>query len=153
MLLEKGATINEPNGAGITPLAMAASGWNVTLDDDQVELCKHLLLNGAKIKKHIGSTGSTALQIAIMHGRAVPMDFDADPYAKNKTGDNALDIAIHSIQNSKTTVEVHATIMKELFVIPDSDVPPVNNICPFATAVQSLDIDTIRLYVEAWSKP
>ena len=127
MLLAAGATVNEPNGVGITPLAMVVSSWNEATDDDQVELCKHLLLHGVDVNQRIGSTGDTALQIAVLHGRAdlvqPLMDFKADPYAENNRGDNAFDFANRSITEKKTTVEVHRTIMKELSEFADCDIP------------------------------
>lgn len=43
-----------------------AGAKNMT--EDQVEVSKHWLQHGANVNEWIGSTGCTALQIAITHG-------------------------------------------------------------------------------------
>ena len=157
MLLAAGATVNEPNGAGITPLAMAASSWTKDKDDYQVELCKHLLLHGVDVNQRIGDTGSTALQIAVLHGRAdlvqPLMDSKADPYAVNNAGDNAFDLASRSILEKKVTVNIHRTIMEELFEAANFDIPLARNTCPVVTAVQNSDIKLCNLLFKHGASP
>lgn len=70
MLLAKGATVDKPNGAGLTPLAMAAAAWSADMNKDQVEVTRLLLESGADAHERIGSSGSTLLHTAQTHERA-----------------------------------------------------------------------------------
>ena len=74
MLLAKGAVVDEPNGAGLTPMAIAASGWSTDMTDDQIEIAQLLLENGADINERIGTSASTLLRIARRHGCAKLVD-------------------------------------------------------------------------------
>lgn len=74
MLLAKEAAVDKPNGAGLTPLAMAASGWNADMTEGQVEVTQLLLEKGADVNERIGSSGNTLLHTAQTHGRADLVD-------------------------------------------------------------------------------
>lgn len=141
MLLEKEATVNEPNGAGITPFAMTASSWSENMTEDQVEVAKLLLLHGANVNEQIGSTGSTALQIAISHGLAdlveLLREYEADPMVNDNAGQTAFDTARLSMENGKTTAEAHVKIMQLLFDAINEDTPEEGDICAVTTAIES----------------
>lgn len=49
MLLEKGAKVYEPNGAGVTPLALAAGSWGSAQSAYQLEVLEQLLYHAAKV--------------------------------------------------------------------------------------------------------
>lgn len=66
MLLEKGALVDEPNGAGITPLALAVNFWSPTMSDNQKEVAYQLLQYGAAVNQNTGSSEITGLQAAII---------------------------------------------------------------------------------------
>ncbi|MCJ1401469.1 hypothetical protein MMC11_004683 [Xylographa trunciseda] len=144
MLLETEAKVNEPNGAGVTPFAMAASSWSELMTNEQKEVVELLLYHGAHVNVKIGSTGSTALQIAITHGRAdmveLLIDYDADPEAKDNAGQSAFDIARRSINSNKISVDAHAKIMRSLFETVDIDIPLEPETCAIVTAVRYSDL-------------
>lgn len=143
MLLEKEAMVNAPNGAGVTPFAMAASSWSETMTDEQKEVADHLLYHGADADIKVGSTGSTVLQIAITHGLVdmveILQEYDADPEAKDNAGQTAFDIARRSIKSGKNSPEVHAKIMHMLFETLDIQIPVEASVCAFVAAVQKSD--------------
>ncbi|MCJ1382022.1 hypothetical protein MMC17_005134 [Xylographa soralifera] len=144
MLLEKEAKVNEPNGAGVTPFVMAVSSWSESMTDEQKEVAELLLYHGAQVDIRVGSTGSTALQIAITHGRVdmmeLLMDYDADPEAKDNAGQTAFDIARRSINSNKIPVDTHAKIMRLLFETMDIDIPLEAETCAIVTAVRESDM-------------
>ena len=144
MLLEKDANVNEPNGAGVAPFAMAVSSWSESMTDEQKEVAELLLYHGAKVDISVGSTGSTALQIAISHGRAdmveLLLDYDADPEAKDNAGQTAFDIARRSINSNKIPVDSHAKIMRLLFETVDIDILSEAETCAIVTAVRDSDM-------------
>lgn len=74
MLLAKEAAVNQPNGAGVTPLALAASAWNADMTEAQLEVTQLLLENGAAVHEPVGSSGNTLLHIAQTHGRTDLID-------------------------------------------------------------------------------
>ena len=47
----RGAILNEPNSAGITPLMLAAETWSENARNGQMEILR-LLLNGMSMSKH-----------------------------------------------------------------------------------------------------
>lgn len=64
MLLTKEAAVAERNGSGLTPMAMAASGWTANMTEGQVEIAKLLLANGADVNERVGSSPHTVLEVA-----------------------------------------------------------------------------------------
>ena len=115
MLLEKGANVNEPNGADITPFAMAVSSWNDITTDEQKEVAELLLFWDAQVDTRIGSTRSTALHIAIGYGLTdmvkLLMDYAANPRAKDTVGKTAFDIARRSLNNKKISSDIYTKIV------------------------------------------
>lgn len=81
MLLAKGAAVDKRNGAGLTPMVMAASGRNDDMTDGQAEIVQLLLEKGADVNERIGSSNHTLLHIALTLGRAdlvnLLLDFSA----------------------------------------------------------------------------
>lgn len=75
MLLEKKAAVNQPNGAGVTPIALAASAWNAEMTESQIEVTRLLLDHGAAVHDPVGSSGNTLLHIAQTYGRTDLIDF------------------------------------------------------------------------------
>lgn len=69
MLLAKGAAVDKRNGAGLTPMAMAASGWRADMTDGQVDIAQLLLEKGADVDERVGSSQQTVLQAAQNVGR------------------------------------------------------------------------------------
>ena len=63
MLLTKGAAVAERNGAGVTSMAMAASGWTADMSDGQVEIAQLLLEKGADLNERTGSSRHTLLEV------------------------------------------------------------------------------------------
>lgn len=64
MLLAKGATVTKRNGAGVTPMAMAASGWKTDITTGQVEIARLLLEKGADVNERVESSDHTLLELA-----------------------------------------------------------------------------------------
>lgn len=97
MLLAKGAAVDRRNGAGLTPLAMAASGWSVDMGDAQVEIAQLLLEKGADVHERIGSSNHTLLQIARTLGREdlinLLLDFSADETERKMNEKNEPNLA------------------------------------------------------------
>ena len=157
MLLEKEAKVNEPNGAGVTPFAMAASSWSGNMTEDQVEVSKLLLLYGANANEQIGGNRSPALQAAISHGLADLVEllcgYDADPMAKDNMGQSAFDIARLAMETGRTTKEGHVKIMQQLFDAIDQDIPQEADVCPIVTAVRSADLETANSLFKLGADP
>lgn len=118
MLLEKEATVKEPNGAGITPLAMAASGWKADMAEDQKVIAEMLLERGADVNEKIGSTGSTPLHMAISHGLAdmvrTLLEASADPRIENNARQDSFVFAGQLLKQKKISTTSHETIVQLL---------------------------------------
>ena len=119
MLLEKGALVDEPNGAGNTPLAVAVNAWDPKMTEDQKEVAYQLLDNGAAVNQRIGSSGKLALHAAIAHSQVDITDmllfsFSADPLANNGAGLNAFQVAQETFMQDRISREVHQDILVSL---------------------------------------
>lgn len=125
MLIHKGSRVNEPNGAGTTPLRIAASSCKGKIADDDFELLRYLLESGANVNETSGEDGSTALHLAALQGcmQAVRLllSHNADPKIKDKQGRTPLEAA--TANKSKMGNETFAVIEKRLKRLPAELVP------------------------------
>ncbi|KAI9879715.1 MAG: hypothetical protein M1830_007500 [Pleopsidium flavum] len=157
MLLEKGAKVDEPNGAGATPFALATSSWNPSMTDNQKEVAELLLWHDARVNEKIGSAASTALHIAIIHGRKdvveLLLQYVADPEVVDKEKHSAFDIARLSVKNHKITPKVHGAIMHVLFQAIGVAVPIQEKVCAIVTAVVNSDTKAAKLLLERGADP
>ena len=158
MLLEKGALLNEPNGAGITPFALAVTGWNAKMTDDQKEVARQLLYRKAPVDQRIGSSESTALQLAITYGKTdmgkiLVEEYGADPSLKDKSGQSAFDLACLFLRNSKIDAKTHGDIMKVLLRAKSVEVPVEKGYCPITTAVKNSDADSAKKLLKLGANP
>ncbi|KAL8928824.1 MAG: hypothetical protein Q9208_001602 [Pyrenodesmia sp. 3 TL-2023] len=116
MLIKKGSKVNKPNGAGTTPLRMAASSCKGKIGNNDFELLRYLLESGANVNKTSGEDGSSALHLAAIQGcmQAVRLllSHKADPKVKDKQGRTPLEAAIAN--KSKMSDETFAVIEKRL---------------------------------------
>ena len=144
MLLEKGADVNKPNGAGATPLALAVGSGGVNMTDNQKEVAASLLSRGAHVNEQIGASQNTALHGAIMQGQKDMVDlllqYSANPEIKNNQNETAFDTASLSISSRKISPGVHAKIMHMLFEAIGIDIPSEETVCAIRTAAYNSDV-------------
>ena len=119
MLLEKGAAVDEPNGAGITPFALAVTSWKPNMTDDQKEVARQLLFRGAAVDQRLGQARSTALQLAVTHGQVdmietLVEEYGADPDLEDESGKSSFDIARAALEDGKIDAEIYDHIFKIL---------------------------------------
>lgn len=116
MLIQKGSKVNEPNGAGTTPLRIAANNCKGKIGDNDFELLRYLLESGANVNETSGEDESSALHLAAVQGcmQAVRLllSHNADPKIKDKQGRTPLEAAIAN--KSKMSDETFAVIEKRL---------------------------------------
>ncbi|KAI9821204.1 MAG: hypothetical protein M1827_003938 [Pycnora praestabilis] len=90
MILEKGVPVSEPNGAGVTPLLLAANSWSQKISEDQLQILMLLLEKGAAVNDTTSHWKRTALHMAVSHhlDEAIELllEHDADPSQKDKGG-------------------------------------------------------------------
>ncbi|KAL9024905.1 MAG: hypothetical protein Q9196_006171 [Gyalolechia fulgens] len=116
MLIRKGSRINDPNGAGTTPLRIAASSCKGKIRDNDFELLRYLLESGANVNETSGEDRNTALHLAATQGckQAVGLllSHNADPRVQDKQGQTPLEAA--TVNKSQMSDETFATIKKLL---------------------------------------
>ena len=113
MLLANSALVNEPNGAGSTPLALVVNSWGSAITEGQMavagrmEVAEQLLYAGAPVNQKIGSNGSTALHMAIFYGEArmveILLDNEADPTLRDNNDSTGFDLARQVLANGKVS--------------------------------------------------
>ena len=117
MLLHKGADVNARNASEVTPLLLAANQWRGPLNQEQRTVLE-LLLASKKVEVDAiaGLSERTALLIAVVAGSsdAVKMLLDrgADPQYKDKSGKDAVEIAMEHGEN--ITAGAHKAIIDHL---------------------------------------
>ncbi|KAI4176194.1 MAG: hypothetical protein LQ348_006052 [Seirophora lacunosa] len=116
MLIQKGSRVNDPNGAGTTPLRMAASSCKGEIWDNEFELLRYLLKSGADVNEKSGEDGDTALHLAAIQGcmQAVRLllSHNADPSVQDKQGRTPLQAA--TANKSKMSGHTFAVIKERL---------------------------------------
>ena len=144
MLLEKGAEVNRPNGAGATPLALAVGSGGSNMTDNQKEVAASLLSHEAHVNEQTGASQNTALHSAIMQGLEDMVDlllqYSANPEIKNSQNETAFDAASLSVSGGKISPPVHAKIMHMLFEAIGIDIPSEETVCAIRTAAYNSDI-------------
>lgn len=144
MLLEKGAKVNEPNGAGVTPLALAAGSWGSVKSAYRVEVLEQLLCHGAVVDERIGTLQSTALHLAIIHGQTqlaeLLLQYNADPHAKDTEGETAFTIAVYLLKDRIISASTHAALLRLLFRHAHEDIPEIEGTCALVSAVKDFDL-------------
>ena len=119
MILEKGASVDEPNGAGVTPLGLAVGAWTSTMSEAQKEVAWQLLEYGAAVDQKIGSSKLTALQHAITYGqvdmvRELLHTYGADVSICGKGGVSAFDLASMDPKRPAITPAIRDELMELL---------------------------------------
>ena len=117
MLLGRGAQIDKPNGAGMTPLMLAASRWSDKVSRNQTEVLKFLLKSGVNVneKSELGNTAlHTAASCGYEKGVELLLSSGADPTIKDSQLRTACHLAGDHNNVSKMATDTHANIMKLL---------------------------------------
>lgn len=139
MLIHRGALVNEPNGAGITPLKLTATGWNDKVSENQIEVLRVLLKGGVNVNELSGEQGFTALHTASFCGceSAVKLLLEkkADPWVKDKSSRTPCHVAGEAAE--KMTLETHSSIMNMLLEAQGVDYAKVEGQCAIVTAVKN----------------
>ncbi|KAL8727896.1 MAG: hypothetical protein Q9166_005773 [cf. Caloplaca sp. 2 TL-2023] len=116
LLLHKGSNVNDRNGAGATPLRIAATSWKEKTSDNDMELLKYLLEAGANVTEIGGDMEDTPLHLAASQGceQAVELllDGNADPHVNDKQGRTPAQAA--TANKSKISKAAYAAIQKKL---------------------------------------
>ncbi|KAI9892909.1 MAG: hypothetical protein M1814_001068 [Vezdaea aestivalis] len=152
MLLRSGANITQPNGAGLTPLLLAAHSWTAVASNrkEQVQVLEQLLDFKADLKETGGDLDNTALHLAVSESREDVMnlllDHGADCYKKNKKGDSPLALAIRAAKNIDP--KLHSRIMSSLCTPMKIDCPFSADQCSYKTAVKDGDLQTAGLLLK-----
>lgn len=155
MLLAAGARVNQVNGAGVTPLLLAATGWNRAggHEKEQREVLRQLLYNKAEVNERGSSSQLTALHHAVSSGRddlvQILLGYGADAHLTDAAGQTPCQMAAASA--SKMSTKTHASIMKRLLQALDLDVPRTKGQCPIATAVSRNDVAMAKRLLELGS--
>ena len=115
MLLEKKALVNEPNGAGLSPFAMAVASWSTEISEDQKEITRLLLKHDAAVDELIGASRSTALHTAISLALVDMVEmllfYSAKPEVKNASGQDAYAICAASLEEGKIDKETQTKML------------------------------------------
>jgi ankyrin repeat protein/serine/threonine protein kinase len=155
MVLEKGADPNEKNGAGVSPLMLAASEWGVKVSKQQQDVLDQLLQYNANVNEQKVDSQLTVLHIAVSLAREdlvdLLLDYYADPYIKDNTGKTPFHYA-SDIAAAKG-VEKHAALMKILFGSTVHNIKISEDQCPIITAVHVNDKDSTKVLLEHGAKP
>ncbi|KAL9607744.1 MAG: hypothetical protein Q9167_007365, partial [Letrouitia subvulpina] len=100
LLIHRGSRVNDPNGAGATPLRITAGSWNEKPSGYEMDLLRFLLKGGANVNEQGGTTNDTVLHIAASQGCEEALDLllraDADPHIQDGKGHTAYQIAEQS---------------------------------------------------------
>ncbi|KAL8732934.1 MAG: hypothetical protein Q9181_003768 [Wetmoreana brouardii] len=114
MLIHKGSRVNDPNGAGATPLRIAARSWKENPPDNDIELLKYLLEGGAKVNEASGDNQDTALHLAAAQGCLqivnILLSRKANPELCDKEGKTVAEVA--TANKPKMSDETYAAIQK-----------------------------------------
>lgn len=149
MLLEKGAKVNEPNGAGVTPLAVAVGSWGSAKSAYRVEVLEQLLCHGAVVNERVGTIQSTALHLAIIHGQTqlteLLLQYNADPNAPDTEGETAFTTAVYFLQDRKISTSIHAALLRLLCRHARGDIPEVEGTCALVSAVKNSDVEAAAI--------
>lgn len=120
MLIHKGSTVNDRNGAGFTPLQIAASSWKESSPESEMDLLRYLLDAGADVifDEAVGG-GTTALHIAVSRGcvqaARILLDEGINGSLTDEKGRTAAEEA--TAHKSKISKEAYIAIQKELRVV------------------------------------
>ncbi|KAI4206268.1 MAG: hypothetical protein LQ346_001164 [Caloplaca aetnensis] len=119
MLIKKGSRVNDPNGAGATPLRMAASNCKGKIGDSHFELLRCLLENGANVNETGGQDGNTPLHLVSIQGcmQAVRLllSHKADVRVRDKKGQTPLEaVTANKSKMSDKTFKVIETRLKRV---------------------------------------
>lgn len=150
MLIHRGALVNEPNGAGITPLKLAATGWNDKVSDNQTEVLRFLLRGGVNVNELSGDQGFTALHTAAFCGceSAVKLllNKNADSWVKDTLGRTPCHVAGEVAE--KMTLETHSNIMNMFLEAREVDYETVEGQCAVVTAVKNNSVEDVAMLLE-----
>lgn len=150
MLIYRGALVNKPNGAGITPLKLAATGWNEKVSDNQIEVLRFLLSGGVNINETSGDQGFTALHTAAFCGCEGAVNLllnkNADPWVKDTRGRTPCHVAGEAAE--KMALETHSNIMNMLLKAQKVDYRTVGGQCAIVTAVKKNSVEDVEILLE-----
>ena len=149
MLLEKGAKVNEPNGAGVTPLALAVGSWGTAKSAYRMEVLEQLLCHGAVVDERIGTPESTALHLAVIYGQVelaeLLLQYNADPNAEDKEGETAFTMAVYLLKDRRISRSTHATLLRLLFRHTHEAILEVEGTCALVSAVKNSDLQAAAI--------
>ncbi|KAL8658968.1 MAG: hypothetical protein Q9202_007348 [Teloschistes flavicans] len=118
ILIHKGSTVNDRNGAGVTPLQIAASSWKENCPETEMDLLRYLLEGGANriVNEARGNDKDTALHLAASRGCVqavrILLSHGADGCLKNGKGKTAVDVA--KANKSKMSEQAYTAILDKL---------------------------------------
>ncbi|KAK0517513.1 hypothetical protein JMJ35_000668 [Cladonia borealis] len=158
MLLAKGASVNQPNGSGLTPLMLAANGWTNKATHDQTEVLKIRLTNKANVNEQSGEHKSSALHLAIScgyeEGVLLLLQAEADPKIRDFKGRTPFHYAGDASNITKMGPETHGRIMSLLFESAGFDtVPAIEGQCAVVTTVLEGMTKEAKILLDRWALP
>ncbi|KAL6718975.1 hypothetical protein ACLMJK_003210 [Lecanora helva] len=139
MLISKGATVDQPNGSGMTPLMLAASSWSLKMMPGEVEILRFLLEGGVEVNEQ-DTSGKSALHYAasVLSENAVRLLLErgANPHMRDNKKKRPQFYASWPREKIKKAREVHGNIMQLLFeAMRQNDLASRDNECAVVTAV------------------
>ena len=149
ILVYRGARVNEPNGSGMTPLMLAASGWKSKMSPGQRQILRSLLENGVDVNEQ-NNVGKTALHIASdnLCAGAVTLLLDkgANPQVLDMAGKPPYHYATCSPYAIKKSPDAHAEIMRLTLNLMSSChfQEPLNDECAVVTAVKESKVSELN---------
>ena len=158
MLLAKGASVNQPNGSGLTPLMLAANGRTNKATHDQTEVLKIVLTNKANVNEQSGEHKISALHLAIScgyeEGVLLLLQAEADPKIRDFKGRTPFHYAGDDSNITKMGPETHGRIMSLLFEFADFDtVPAIEGQCAVVTTVLEGMTKEAKILLDHWALP
>ena len=144
-VVRRGAEVNRPNGAGVTPLMLAANSWGEKATKDQIEILKILLKGGVNVQERNRDSQMSALDVAVSSGCERAVDL-----LRHKMDAAGIDTAFDWAQNSarKVSSNAHSNIMKLLFETIDIEFSVPGDQCAIMTAVLNTSIEDVKILLD-----
>lgn len=154
MLFHRKALVDEPNRAGITPLKLAATGWNDKVSDNQTEVLRILLRGDVNVNELSGEQGFTALHTAAFCGceSAIKLSLDknADSWVKDSLGRTPCHVSGEAAE--KMTLETNSNIMNMFLEAREVDYETVEGQCAIFTTVRNNSVEDVGILLKRGSR-